>query len=142
MHKYFNLMRNRVKNLPEKITAFFAGDRFSNAVGCRIDEVGDDYAVCSLPLQDSLYNAQHSVMGGAIFTLADFSFAVCAHVEKAPAVTVSASVIFIHPPKGERIIATARMIHSGRTTCAATVALTDSTGETVATVSISGMYIS
>lgn len=129
-----------METLPAESRNFFAGDRFSNAVGCQIQEVGEDHARCSLPLTENLRNAQGGVMGGALFTLADFTFAVCAHAERRPVVTVSASVIFLHAPKGSHVLADAKMLHTGRSTCAATVTLTDDTGVAVATVSFSGMY--
>ena len=60
----------------EQIREFFAKDRFATDNGATIEEVDDGYAKCSLEIQPHHLNAANTVMGGAIFTLADFAFAV------------------------------------------------------------------
>ena len=59
----------------EQIREFFAKDRFATDNGATIEEVDDGYAKCSLEIQPHHLNAANTVMGGAIFTLADFAFA-------------------------------------------------------------------
>ena len=57
-----------MKNVPE-----WARNQGYNV---EIEEVDDGYAKCSLEIQPHHLNAANTVMGGAIFTLADFAFAV------------------------------------------------------------------
>ena len=57
----------------------FRGDRFATANGMQIDELGEDWCVCSMTLTENHRNAYGGVMGGVIFTLADYALAVTAN---------------------------------------------------------------
>ena len=75
----------------EQIRACFAGDRFaSECLGAVIEVAEPQHAVVSMVLRGEHRNAVGNPMGGAIFTLADFAFAIAAngHSER---VTVSQS---------------------------------------------------
>lgn len=63
----------------DEVRKLFKKDRFATESGAVINEIGERYAKCSLKLSDSHRNALGAVMGGAIFTLADFAFAVAAN---------------------------------------------------------------
>ena len=60
----------------EQIQKVFANDRFATDNGAVIEQVDEGYAKCWLEIQPHHLNAAGTVMGGAIFTLADFAFAV------------------------------------------------------------------
>ena len=61
----------------EDVRRFFDGDRYAVEVtGVKIDEIDDCYSKCSLELDERHYGAHGQVMGGVMFTLADFAFAV------------------------------------------------------------------
>ena len=86
----------------EEARAFFRGDRFAvEQAGITIEEIGEYYARCSMPVTPLHKNAAGAVMGGAIFTLADFAFAVAANVGGVLTVTTTASVSFVGTCKGE-----------------------------------------
>ena len=55
---------------------FFYKDKFAVDTGVTLDELSEDHAICSLVVTDNHRNAYGGVMGGVIFTLADFAFAV------------------------------------------------------------------
>ena len=78
----------------------FAGDRFAMGTGVRIEEVDDRYAKCSLQLTSRHLNAAGQTMGGAIFTLADFTFAVAANFRQLHAVTLESGIRYLTFPKG------------------------------------------
>ena len=59
----------------EQIQKVFANDRFATDNGAVIEQVDEGYAKCWLEIQPHHLNAAGTVMGGAIFTLADFAFA-------------------------------------------------------------------
>ena len=63
----------------EEAREHFKNDRFATNAGMQIDEIGEDCSICSVTLTDDHKNAYGGVMGGVIFTLADFAFAVCAN---------------------------------------------------------------
>ena len=61
----------------EDARAYFMNDRFAmDTTGIEILDVKEKYAKCSFAVDERHQNATGHVMGGAIFTLADFVFAV------------------------------------------------------------------
>ena len=59
----------------EEAREYFSCDRFATENGITLDELDDSHAVTSMTLGARHRNAFGGVMGGAIFTLADFAFA-------------------------------------------------------------------
>lgn len=90
----------------EKLREFFKKDRFAMGIGTVIEEVAPGRAVCSLTPTEQHLNAGDAVQGGAIFTLADFAFALASNCEGEMTVSLENSISFIAPPKG-KITATA-----------------------------------
>ena len=80
-------------------------------------------------------------MGGAIFTLADFSFAVASNFDRDVYVATSADVHFLSSAKGTILRAEAREIRCGRRTCLFGVTITDELETQVAYVTVSGMLV-
>ena len=70
------LDRVPIFNSIEEAREFFKGDKFATNLGIQLDELTEDYCVCSLDIEENHKNAVGGVMGGVMFTLADFSFAV------------------------------------------------------------------
>ena len=65
----------------EEMEAFFNGDQFATkAAGCRIVEGWKGHGVAEMELADIHKNAQGNIMGGAIFTLADFALALASNI--------------------------------------------------------------
>ena len=58
----------------KRMRKFFERDRFALACGVEIDEVNEEYAICSAAITDDTLNANDKVQGGMIFTLADLTF--------------------------------------------------------------------
>ena len=119
------------KNLDEA-KGYFKGERFATANGMQIDDLTDSSAVCSVILNDTHKNAIGGIMGGAIFTLADFAFAVLANHLHKPTVAQQVSINFLSIPKGEKLIATARIRKDGRSSSIINVDVRDDTGKDVA----------
>ena len=115
----------------EEAREFFKGDRFATTNGMMIEELEDDTAVCSMTLTENHRNAYGGVMGGVIFTLADFTFAVLSnHIHK-PTVAQQVSVNYLAAPKGERLIARGSVKKTGRSSTIINVDVTDDTGREV-----------
>ena len=82
----------------EKAKEFFIKDRYAMiTTGIEIEEVEEKYAKCSLKINENHTNATGHVMGGAIFTLADFTFAVSINLLRLPQQVISALWVV---PKG------------------------------------------
>ena len=63
-------------NSIEEAREFFKGDKFATNLGVSLEKLDEDSCECSLELNDGHKNAVGGVMGGVMFTLADFAFAV------------------------------------------------------------------
>lgn len=124
----------------DQIRARFAGDRFATeAAGAAIEQAEPGHAVCTMPIRPVHLNANNIPMGGAVFTLADFAFAVAANGHSSRVtVTQQVSVTFLSAAQGERLIAEARCLKAGRTTCLYAVEVTDDRGAQVAHLTING----
>ena len=125
----------------EEARARFQDDRFAVENGITIDALGERSAECRFAIADRHRNARGSVMGGAIFTLADFACAVAANNVHYPTVTQQVSVSFLSGARGSRLIARARCRKDGRTTCVYNVDVTDDLGQDVAQVVITGFKL-
>lgn len=111
----------------DEIRNRFKEDCFAaETVGIMIDSAEPGKAVCSLNLEPRHMNANHVPMGGAVFTLADFTCAVAANgYEERNTVSQNASITFLAPAKGKRLIAEASCLRSGRTTALLEVDIRD-----------------
>lgn len=121
----------------EQTREFFRDDRFAVINGITIDEVGDDYARCSMEISDRHLNARSNVMGGAIFTLADLCFGAASDGE---AVSMSSEINFLAPAKGPKLCAEARLVRGGSTTVFYTVKVMEGDRE-VAFVTMRGFKV-
>lgn len=124
----------------EEVREIFSNDRFATENFAVIDEIGENYAKCSMHLNERHKNAMGSVMGGATFTLADFTFAVATNWQEMKTVSISSNIAYIGVAKGSRLIAEAKMIKNGRTTCYYQVSISDDLGNKVAEVTITGLH--
>lgn len=124
------------KQEAEKI---FSNDIFATKqAGIIIDEVDINYAKCSMPITPSHLNAAGTVMGGAIYTLADFCYSVAANAGNPVTVTLNSTVNFISAAKSDILYAEAKCVKSGRSICFYDVRVYDDSDKTVATVCASG----
>ncbi len=110
----------------------FKKDKFATDMGATLDELTEEYAVCSLVLNDSHRNAYGGVMGGVIFTLADFAFAVLSNHIHSLTVAQSVNINYLSAAKGDKLIAKATCRKTGRTTSIINVDISDDTGRDVA----------
>ena len=117
----------------EEIEAVFANDRFATeAAGCRVVSGEHGRAVCSMELADVHRNAMGNVMGGAIFTLADFALAICCNIGEEPTVSVDSSISFFRSTQGAVLTATAVCDKPGRHLGFYTVTVEDDLGKQIA----------
>ena len=122
---------------------FFKDDIFSTEVtGIKIEAVGKNYAKCSLVLDKKHLNAAGYPMGGAIYTLADFTFAVSTN-PKPDCVTVTtvSQICYLNPSKGKVLYAESNLIKDGRSTCFFEIDITDDQGTKIAKVTTTGTHI-
>ena len=121
---------------------FFLADRFAMVTsGIEIEAVDDGYAKCSMKIDDRHVNATGHVMGGAIFTLADFVFAVATNTPGNVTVTTVSQISYLGTPKGDVLYGESRILKDGRRNCFYEISITDNAGTPVAVVSTSGVHL-
>lgn len=126
----------------DEARSFFRNDRYATESGMQIDEMGEGWSVCSFVIDEHHQNAQGGVMGGAIFTLMDFAYAVAASTIHRPTVMMQSSVSYLNAPKGKKLTARADCMKDGRTSCVYHVSTTDDTGRTIAQAIMTGFKLS
>ena len=110
--------------------------------GVVIDMIGENYAKCSMRLSEKHRNAYGGIMGGAIYTLADFAFAVASNFGKEYAtVSVVGQASFMSASKGSVLFAEAKLIKDGKSNCFYEVTVTDDLDKIIAVVSFTGAHI-
>lgn len=116
----------------ESAREFFYKDKFAVNTGITLDRLTDDEAECSLALNDDHRNAYGGVMGGVIFTLADFAFAVLSNQIHQLTVAQQVDIHYLSAPKGDKLFAKATCRKSGRTSSIINVDVSDDAGRDVA----------
>jgi acyl-CoA thioesterase len=100
--------------------------------GVKLEELTEDHSSASLVLSDIHKNANGGIMGGVIFTLADFAFAVLSNNIHMPTVAQQVSINYLGMPKGDKLSATAVCKKDGSRTLVINVDVKDDTGRDVA----------
>ena len=113
----------------DQLVAFFRDDTFAfDRAGCRIVEGWAGHGVCQMDITPGHLNAQGHVMGGAIFTLADYAFAVASMCGACAAVSLTSTIEFMKATKGTRLIATCDADKTGRKVGFYTIEVEDEIG--------------
>lgn len=121
---------------------YFIKDVFAMVTtGIDIEAVDDGYAQCTLKLGKRHENATGQVMGGAIYTLADFTFAVATNYRDSITVTAVSQISYLGPVKGDTLIAETKLLKNGKRNCFYEIEIKDNLGNAVAVVSTNGVHI-
>lgn len=122
----------------DQISKIFENDAYAKACGIQIDVLEDGKAVCSFEIGPVHMNAGGMVHGGAIFTLADFTFAVAANSKGRMTVSLDNQIAYMHVAKGKRLIATAYEVSTTKSVAFYNVEIEDELGTKVAKMSVVG----
>ncbi len=128
----------------ERLRGIFSKDLFATqAAGACITQAQPRRAVCEMPILPIHKNARGTVMGGAIFTLADFASAVAANygLHNQTVISLQADISFLSAARGERLIAEADCVKHGRHTTCYQVSVRDELGTKVALLTMTGYTI-
>ena len=128
----------------EQAKAFFQNDIFATEVlGVEIVFAAPRHAICRLPFDRRIGNAMGHVMGGALFSLCDLTFAAAANSADISAVTLSSDIHFLRPATAAAgdLTAEAVCIHDGGHTCVYRVAVTAADGEVICEMTVNGYKI-
>lgn len=129
-------------SLTEHARETFGSDRFATeTTGIEIVAVSENYAKCELVIDNRHRNAMGAVMGGVIFTLADFCFAVAANAVRLEVVSTSANIAYLKAAHGGKLTAEANCLKAGRRNCFFRITVTDELGNLVAEVTETGSRV-
>ncbi|MBP5548429.1 MAG: PaaI family thioesterase [Bacteroidales bacterium] len=135
-------------DLTQKARDIFSNDKYATGLtGIVIEHVDNDHVECSLSLRDVHRNAKGAIMGGVLFTLADFVFAIAANSQilsegnEPQWVSTSSTIHFLSQCKGDRLIAISNRIRQGKRNAVFHISINDSLDNQVAIVIASGTRV-
>ena len=137
-----------MKDYTDQARQVFQQDRYATELtGIDIDFAGEHESRCTLALGPQHRNARGVVMGGVLFTLADFAAAIAANSEcmdnELQWVSLNASIHYLSPALGERLVAHCTSVKHGRSTALyrTTIENPDNGNKTVAVVETTMIHI-
>ena len=116
----------------QEAVEYFKNDKFAYNSGMVLEDLGEDFSLCSMELGEGHLNANGGIMGGVMFTLADLAFAALSNNIHRPTVAQQVSINYLAAPKGKTLKARAELIKSGRSSTIIQVKVTDETGREIA----------
>ena len=116
----------------EEIKKFFKKDRFAESLGIELLGVSEGGARTRMNVTSEHLNGLGTVHGGALFTLADFTFAVAANSHGRATVAINANISYMKAVKSGELIAEAREVSSNHKLATYTIDITDDKGELIA----------
>ena len=128
----------------DEVRKYFKTEVFSQEItGIEIDAVDENYARCSLKLDERHGNLYGNAMGGVIYTLADFTFGVASVFNRDyPTVTSTSNINFLNGAKiGSTLYSEAKVLKDGQRICFCEVFIRDETGKDIAQATITGIHL-
>ena len=126
-------MRDAAEIAQLSADAMWAGDRASQAMGMKVEQVGPGYAVVSMPVTEVMTNGHGFCHGGFIFSLADSTFAFACNSHNQRHVAQTCQITYLAPGRlGMRLIAEARERYRGERSGLYDVTVRSAEGETIA----------
>lgn len=117
----------------ERIRKHFARDRYATRTsGIELIEVEPGRARARMVIKDQHLNAINTVQGGAIFTLADYAFALASNSYGTIAVAANVNITFLKAVTGGTLVAEAEEVSISRRLGTYLVRVTDDAGDVVA----------
>jgi len=116
----------------DTIKEFFKGDRLAKYLGIELVDVSKGKAVAKMVVNEEHLNGIGTVHGGAIFTLADFAFAVAANSHGRVTVAINVSISFTKAVSTGTLTAVAREVSLNPKIASYTVNICNDEGELIA----------
>ena len=124
----------------KRIRDYYKDDIFATqAAGIRIDDAVPGWAQVSMDIEPRVLNAKGGVMGGALFTMADYATSIADYQDGYINMSISSSMQFVHVAKGSSLVATSIAEYRGRTMGYYRVRVEDDLGTLVATATFTSM---
>jgi acyl-CoA thioesterase len=117
----------------EIVKKCFERDNFARENGIELVEVSEGKAVARMTIQEKHLNSFGVTHGGALFTLADFSFAVAGNTHGQVALSINAHMSYIKATSSGVLTSYAREVKSSRRLGMYHAEIKDEDGDIVAT---------
>jgi len=114
------------------IQEFFKNDRYAAFSGIELLEVEPGRAKTKMEIRDMHLNAGNVVQGGAIFTLADFAFAVAVNTYGNLAMSIETSIRYFKGVGTGTLFAEAKAVHIHKKLATFEVTVTNEKEELIA----------
>ena len=99
-----------MEEYPSKYHKTFEKDRFAKTSGIKLVDAAPGYAKAEMEIRGNHLNSVGVVHGGAMFTLADFAFAVASNSHGKLALAINAEISFFKSVKAGVLTAVAKEI--------------------------------
>lgn len=116
----------------EDLIRFFKKDKFAEYNGIKLLEAADGHARSSMSITPQHLNGLGIVHGGALFSLADFTFAAASNSRGNIAVAINANISYMKSVSSGTLYADAREISVNHKLGTYTIDITDEAGELLA----------
>jgi len=116
----------------EEIQEYFKADKFATNAGCEVVSAKPGDAVVKMPITPDHLNANGTVMGGAMFTVADFAVAVASNSGDKNSVGIAATCQFFRASQGTTLFAHGYAQKDGRSVGFYTIDVTDDQDKDIA----------
>ncbi len=123
-----------------KIIELFEKDNFAKGCGIEIEEIKKGFARCSMKVTSNHLNGIGLLMGGALFTLADFTFSLAANSHGIVAVTKEASIVYLRKCTKGVVTAIATEIDRNDKSGIYAVEITGDEGEIIAKINGTAIF--
>ncbi|HII84820.1 MAG TPA: PaaI family thioesterase [Methanobacterium subterraneum] len=116
----------------EKILKFFENDRFADLSNIEVVSISPGKATTQMEVEEMHLNGVGTAHGGALFTLADFTFALAANSHGTVTVAINANISYLKAVNEGLLTAEARELSSGGRIASYTVDIYDKGRDLVA----------
>ncbi len=116
------------------ILEYFKADKLAELLNMQIVHLEPGHAVVSMPIEEKHMNGLNAAHGGALFSLADFCFAVASNSHGRVAVAINVNMAFYRSVSSGILTACAHETHLGARIAGYTVDITDDSNALIATM--------
>lgn len=120
------------------INEYFEGDKFAQNAGIELVESANGYAKARMEIMPMHLNAGGVCQGGAIFTLADFAFAVATNSHAQLTFSITSSINIFKSEKSGYLYAEAHEVFSHKRLGNCEVRITNESGDLIASFTGTG----
>lgn len=111
---------------------FEKNDHYAKLSGIKLLDVSPGFARASMEIKEIHLNSLKTVHGGAIFTLADFVFAVAANTHEVSVTSINCNISYVKSAKSGALFAEAKELSVRSKIVSYAITVKDDAGEIIA----------